>query len=650
MIIEMEFLIERGHDGPARFGNLKLGTLSIPTPTLIAGVSIPDVKLAYWTVGRDAEPESKQRIAVLPSLATIDSGVVDRINSEGAVLLPSLPPSSSLGPEFAMALLREQLSVLDYHGKDLAAPHAIVRIPPRLRPEDMDSLVSEFAKLGVRAAAFLIDGSLGPEDMRSLSLRARLPCNWLALALGRVNPSAIPMLCYLGFDVIDVGRAAGAAFHRVRLWPMGSEDVAGSGELRYCPCHACMSWRSMADASSRIADSTLISHNVGVYESLLSESVQAAHAGHLRYLVESMTHSSTAHATILRVVDKRLYGYLEEFASTSGGGVLPLIGPESYNSPVVRRFREYVASRYAPPKHKKLVVVLPCSARKPYSDSKSHKLFTQAIDFGLQRARHSAAEAVVTSPLGVVPRELERAYPASVYDVPVTGDWDAEEVSIAGEALAAHLAKFDRSVVVVAHVAEGYEEAMRAAESRIEQSIVYTTDGHSATSKQSLEGLREALRDLRDVLSLPAGPRDELGEILRATADYQFGSGAGEALVPETSALRGKPYGTILCRVDGAQTCAFVGATGSLSLTIEGARRIAPLKRYWVRFDGDHIEGGSVFAVAVREADPGIRPGDEVVIIGADNAVLGVGRSEMSGREMCEFERGRAVSVRHKVG
>jgi predicted RNA-binding protein (TIGR00451 family) len=56
-----------------------------------------------------------------------------------------------------------------------------------------------------------------------------------------------------------------------------------------------------------------------------------------------------------------------------------------------------------------------------------------------------------------------------------------------------------------------------------------------------------------------------------------------------------------------------------------------------------------VFAVAVLGADPKIRPGDEVVVIGAKDEVLGVGRSEMSGNEMCEFEKGCAVSVRHKV-
>ena len=38
-----------------------------------------------------------------------------------------------------------------------------------------------------------------------------------------------------------------------------------------------------------------------------------------------------------------------------------------------------------------------------------------------------AHELIVTSPLGLVPRELETIYPAGHYDVPVTGYWDAEE-------------------------------------------------------------------------------------------------------------------------------------------------------------------------------------------------------------------------------
>ncbi len=36
-------------------------------------------------------------------------------------------------------------------------------------------------------------------------------------------------------------------------------------------------------------------------------------------------------------------------------------------------------------------------------------------------------EVILTSPLGLVPRELELTYPASNYDIAVTGYWDEDE-------------------------------------------------------------------------------------------------------------------------------------------------------------------------------------------------------------------------------
>ncbi|MFW9944263.1 MAG: PUA domain-containing protein, partial [Candidatus Sifarchaeia archaeon] len=111
---------------------------------------------------------------------------------------------------------------------------------------------------------------------------------------------------------------------------------------------------------------------------------------------------------------------------------------------------------------------------------------------------------------------------------------------------------------------------------------------------------------------------------------------------------RGKLYHMVTCKVDGEQVCAFVSEAGILSLTLDGGRRLAPLNHSWVRFEGREIKGGSIFAVGVREADPGIRPGDEVIILDSDGKVAAVGRSEMSGLEMCELAKGRAVSLRHK--
>ena len=38
-------------------------------------------------------------------------------------------------------------------------------------------------------------------------------------------------------------------------------------------------------------------------------------------------------------------------------------------------------------------------------------------------------QVIVTAPLGLVPRELEEIWPAANYDIPVTGEWDADELA-----------------------------------------------------------------------------------------------------------------------------------------------------------------------------------------------------------------------------
>jgi archaeosine synthase len=395
---------------------------------------------------------------------------------------------------------------------------------------------------------------------------------------------------------------------------------------------------------------TLVKHNVSLYKSIISECTYAMKRGTLRGLVESYTHANPASAVLLRKMDKEIHSFIEEFTPTIGNVTVPLIGPESYNAPAIRRFRERLFERYHPPPQKKVVLLLPCSARKPYSDSKSHRRFTNVIQSSLSGTRHNLAEIILTSPLGVVPRELERIFPASRYDIPVSGDWDSEEVEIASHALIQHLSKFDKSATIIAHLSGGYLDIIKHAESKILQSIVYTIENESATSKYALQALEEVLTDMKTILSLDDGSPTFLQETLRATADFQFGKGAGIELIPNDATLRGKLYRTVVCEVSKQQTCAFVAENGILSLTLEGGRCIQPLNKYWVRYEGKDLKGGSLFAVGVNEADTRIRPGDEVIIIDKEGQVLAVGRSEMSGREMSEFSKGRAVSIRHKVG
>jgi len=564
------------------------------------------------------------------------------------LLLPSMIAGEPLGTEAAKQLLDYQMEAMEKTREKVAPSHMILRVPSSLGSDTAEKEFRRFNQQGLKAAAFRFDGDLGPADHNTLLLRGRIPRNWLALAIGRIEPWMIPILYYSGFDVLDVGRAIEAAAIRTRLWRMDAESVGDSKHLRFCPCHACASLSDLPAESSSQLKEILTEHNLTIYEMLLSESTQAMQARRLRWLVESMTHASPPMAALLRRIDNELYSHLEEFTPTVGSQAMPLIGPESYNSPAVRRFRERVAKRYRPPAHKKIVLLLPCSARKPYSDSKSHKQFSKVLDPTFGALRSAMAEIILTSPLGVVPRELERMHPAAQYDIPVTGAWDAEETDIAVDALVEHLRKFQESAVVVAHVSGGYLDIVRRAEEEIEQSMVYTTPNHPVTSRDSLEALNDTLQDMREILSITDEKRADLEDTLRATADYQFGQGTGQVLIPQGAKLRGKLYHMVTCKVDAVQVCAFVSKTGTVSLTLEGGRLLAPLNQSWVRFEGREIIGGSIFAVGVSEADPGIRPGDEVFILDPEGEVVAVGRSEMSGLEMCELERGRAVTLRHK--
>jgi len=636
-----EFRIGRGHDGPARVGEYILGSTTYATPLLTSSFTSSDSIIAYGAMGRDEPLSEKPMLVSLPFVSQLDEFSLPKIRDNDSVILPSLISLATISPDASELVFAYQQEVLSRITPSIDPSRTIIRIPSVAKPESIVNL-TEF---GSHGAAFSFDGQLGPRDFGAINLRSHLPLFMMTLAVGRIEPGLIPLLHYTGFDIIDIGHSQEAAANGVRLWKNGAEKIEIGGGYRFCSCPACA---KLDTAKQEDLLNILLEHNLNIYKTIISESKEAMRSGRLRWLVESTTHNSPAHASLVRLVNRELYPFIEEFSPTTGPDALPVIGSESYNAPVVRRFRDYVASRYSAPDNKPIILLLPCSARKPYSDSKSHKRFTAVIESAMSGMESRVAQVILTSPLGLVPRELERIYPAGQYDIPVTGDWDTEEIAIGANALVTHLKKFSNSSVVIAHVSGGYLDIVRAAESKIEQSLIYTTPEGRATSRESLDALEESLLELKEILSISGGPRTELEGIVSATADYQFGKGAGKVLVPEHAKLKGKPYRLILCTVDGEQVCSYVAESGTLSLTLAGGRLLAPFKRYWVRLEAPNVKGGSIFAVGVQEADYMIRPGDEVIVINGSDDVIAVGRSEMSGREMCELNRGRAVTIRHK--
>jgi predicted RNA-binding protein (TIGR00451 family) len=146
---------------------------------------------------------------------------------------------------------------------------------------------------------------------------------------------------------------------------------------------------------------------------------------------------------------------------------------------------------------------------------------------------------------------------------------------------------------------------------------------------------------------------------LRAIADYQFGRGAGKRLFPKSvRVVRSRRTGRMRYIYLKDQLLATLKpTTGTFVPTVQGFQRLLkgfkpPRLRVVVQGDvASLIEAGhTVFTKHVINADPEIRPGEEVAVASEGNyRLLAVGRAVLSGPEMLAFERGPAVKVRRGV-
>lgn len=370
----------------------------------------------------------------------------------------------------------------------------------------------------------------------------------------------------------------------------------------------------------------------------------AIRKGQLRGLAERRCYQSPETVALLRRFDRQ-HGHLEAMAPGRREEDVPCMTQESLWAPAVERFRRRFQDQYTPPPSADTLVLLPCSARKPYRLSTSHRYFQRALDDSGMRAR--CHEVMVTSPLGLVPRDLEDTYPANRYDVPVTGHWNRDEEAIIRYQLAALLERGDYKHVV-AHVSASTYTFLR---DLLPEGTHHTGHTHHVQSKVDCDRLRDTLRAIKkddpkkgDIASAQARKRDDL----QAMLSYQVGPAAAEALVDGAKAHGKVPFVKL---AKGEQLGMTTIDRGQMSFTIHGADIVAAheTKRVFIE-DFWPKKTGSLFAVGVTHADPDVREGDDVVVVCKTKAGIDVracGIAQMNGVEMADMKRGVAVTLRH---
>ncbi|WP_435145793.1 archaeosine synthase subunit alpha [Halobaculum sp. P14] len=608
-------------DAAARLGELRLAS-PVTTPALADTVADADggsVADAAADVAADAAADGASAEIDLDGVRVVDAGSLwsaDRTVPEGDDDALTVLPHRSF-PAGTRDEVVESFAA-EYPDVDAATAAVVKSDAPTAGGADeapVDAYVVSDAQGFVGHAAAFVDAVV--------SVREATPTDTALYLSGVATPANAATLVYAGVDLLDATRARIKGSQGRYLTTDGERFLDDLDELP-CSCPACQVPRESFDRRDCEA------HNVNALAAELRRVRQRIREGRLRDYVEGQARHEQWLTATFRELDQQ-YGYLEERTPVVRDTELTAATSDTLRRVEIQRFAERVTTRYRN-RFRNPLVLVPCSARKPYSESQSHRQFQDAVQY-------RAHTASMTSPIGVVPQELELTYPAQHYDTVVTGRWSEDEKQFVATVLRRYLERNDYPRVIAHVPADGYREICERVESQVDVPFEYTVEDHPTTT----ESIGNLMRTLDGELKYTK--RERQHNTVRALADYMLGDGAGDDLFSDLHTKSRYPKLQVRDG-DGEQLATMVPNYGVLAFTLAGARRWvdsdAPTKT--VEIDG-FVPQGSVLAPGVVDADDDIRVGDEVVVEGPK--AFAVGRAEMFGAEMRDSTRGIAVQVRH---
>ena len=495
--------------------------------------------------------------------------------TEGLVLPPSLVESNSgefaVGGEILPISWQSLHHDLSLNNKDLVPSIIILTDAPQLA--NQKGLLSE--------ALFI--------------LRTRFPSS-LIWTPGIGGPDNCAILTWMGVDLFDLARSRHASSLGVILSENGPREVEES-----------------------IDEDSSMSSQIIAWKNSLAATRSAIRQGNLRELVEKQAISSPRSVERLRIHDARMSSLDGSVSGLSRiKGQFHELRCHSYSSrddPLIQDWRQRVSHDHTPPEHQsKVLVLLPCSATKPYRLSSSHKRFSRSI------TSNAVHEVIVTAPLGLVPRELEDIWPAGNYDIPVTGDWDSDELIVIRKMISEYTSR-NNYLRIINH--SGIEITSESLE------IIDTRKGLTAGSPEALENLNQIIEQSVEEFNLinVKESKHRLGK-LRALSRFQHGT---DKWLDGTGIQGRPPIFTI--RKNGTQLALWNPRLGRFSFT----KACLPLLEESGEFPEAHLMPGfdwrgDLFSSNVIDFKGSIRIGDEILVY-QDSLLIGSARAEAAGWE-----------------
>lgn len=417
---------------------------------------------------------------------------------------------------------------------------------------------------------------------------------------GISDPFLIPSLVYLGFSIFDDILLRKLSTDHFKITPFGY---------------------AKSDADPFEANLNYVNEEILTVR-------RAIESRTLRELVEKYIISGKSIEIIRNLdnkyADKQISAFPRVTPFIRANEILSIYRPD------LLQYRRKITNNYVKPEGRDFLLLLPCSARKPYSSSRSHQRIIEALS-GLRENLH---ELIVTSPVGLVPRELEGIYPAAFYDIPVIGQWFEDEKKMISTMLKSYLDrnKYDRIIAFLP------EDLLFLKEVLPEDSIFI--EGR-AGRQSDLSNLRKVVSDVTDNKSRRRHLNERYEE-LRSVARFQFGNWI-EPYLEGTRAI--KSYNQDMLTKAGKVCIVFNRTQGKETITREIAPAFLENTKFLVEID-DFKPTANIYPVGILSSTEDIGIEDEVVVV-HNGEIRGVGVSKMPSIAMRDLKKGAAVKMRN---
>ena len=592
----------------------------------------------------------------------LENHLINNIKSNILPIIPFTVPTTSISLDFATFELQNYLSQCE----NLLKKYKNINFGLSIKFFDNISLLDyyiEFIKKhdNLKALNFL-DLFDNLKNFRNIlkviiSFRKKVNNNLLYIVSGKILPKYYPMLVYLGFDVIDVTYLfilSCGNFYSI------DDKFLPLYKMRFLPCLCkfCESTSLELLHQKRNEKNLefLYRHNLLSALAYMKKIKQYLATEDFREFVEISSLKDSYLTSMLKILDREYFETIKQYTPLFQNlNKINCSSELSFYRPDFNEFRRRVVNNFSPEEFTKLIVLFPCSAKKPYSSSKSHKKLLKVLRDTAKAKFPNIQEFILTSPLGVIPRQLESIYPANLYDISVTGLWNQEEIQITSDMLIDLLSQYPKSTPIIAHVEENYYPIVKRVQEHLKLNIYYTDTSKGVIDKNSLISVQKMVEKLFGKLqitetTIPLNKKTGT-ETRKISAIIDYYLNFKKKIVTENvKIIRHKNKDLIF--IHDKNTNELIGkykqSTGQFLLTIKAAETVLPLDKItnFIVFNGELIKGNTLFRAGVLEYGLNLQPKDLVIILNSSKEkIIGMGTMIVGTNFIKNSKMGRIADI-----